>query len=515
MDRKEAHRRKEVPCLCSRRWILAYMCFLGMFFLYATRVNMSVAIICMVRSDNVSESFNHTRRTGDNVSWPSQAHPDHQIERDTCARQDTSTSATATTAEFDWDKPTRSRILAMYFYGYIIMQVPGGWLAGRFGGRRVWGISFFLNGLFTILTPVAARTSLALVYVLRFLVGFASGVTFPNVQSMWGRWAPPLERSKLITFSMAGPAMGTIAGFALSGHLCAYGFDNGWGSIFYVFGVGTLAWVVFWFLLTADSPRDSSRISNAELEYIETEIGYKTNVQNKFTPWRAIFTSVPVWAIVVTHVCHNWSNYTLLTGLPTFMKEVLNFDIKQNGSLSAVPYLCAAIVSIVAGQVADCLRSRVGLATATVRKIMVIAAFSTVACFLVGASFVTCEFRHVAVVLLCFAVSGTGITRAGFPVNHVDIAPRHAGVLFGITNTVATVPGMVAPLVAGALTPTKTAEEWQNVFYVCAAFSVLGSIVFTVFAKGEVQPWAREAGDKTAGDHSSTYRVIYSPRIQP
>ncbi|XP_046559252.1 LOW QUALITY PROTEIN: sialin-like [Haliotis rubra] len=485
-----------------------------MFFLYATRVNMSVAIICMVRSGNGSLSLNQTR-LGDDVSWPNQALPENHIEDDTCARQDTSISRTATREEFDWDKPTRSRVLAMYFYGYIIMQIPGGWLAGRYGGRRVWGLAFFLLGLFTILTPVAARTSLALVYVLRFLVGLAAGVTFPNMQSMWGRWAPPLERSKLITFCMAGPAMGTIAGFALSGYLCAYGFDNGWGSIFYVFGAGTLVWVVLWFLLTADSPRDSSRISNAELEYIETEIGYKTNVQNTSTPWRAIFTSAPVWAIVVTHVCHNWSNYTLLTGLPTFMKEVLNFDIKQNGSLSAVPYLCAAVTSIIAGHVADSLRSRVGLATVTVRKIMVVVAFSTIGSFLIGASFVTCEFRHIAVVLLCFAVGGTGVTRAGFPVNHVDIAPRHAGVLYGITNTVATVPGMVAPLVAGTLTPNKTAEEWQNVFYVCAAFSVMGSIMFLAFAKGEVQSWAREAGDRTAGEHSSTYRVIYSPKSQP
>lgn len=62
--------------------------------------------------------------------------------------------------------------------------------------------------------------------------------------------------------------------------------------------------------------------------------------------------------------------------------------------------------------------------------------------------------------------------------NHNDFAPKYSGVLFGITNTFATIPGMIAPIVAGALTPNDTSEEWRNVFYVCAAFCILGTLVF-------------------------------------
>ena len=46
------------------------------------------------------------------------------------------------------------------------------------------------------------------------------------------------------------------------------------------------------------------------------------------------------------------------------------------------------------------------------------------------------------------ALGGSGVIMAGFNSNHLDIAPRYAGVLMGITNTVATVPGIIAPLVA-------------------------------------------------------------------
>ena len=41
-----------------------------------------------------------------------------------------------------------------------------------------------------------------------------------------------------------------------------------------------------------------------------------------------------------------------------------------------------------------------------------------------------------------------GLAQAGFNINHIDIAPRFAGVLMGITNCAATIPGIVAPTVA-------------------------------------------------------------------
>ena len=40
-------------------------------------------------------------------------------------------------------------------------------------------------------------------------------------------------------------------------------------------------------------------------------------------------TSLPVWALIIAHFCNNVGNYTLLTNLPSYMREVLKFDIKS------------------------------------------------------------------------------------------------------------------------------------------------------------------------------------------
>ena len=76
--------------------------------------------------------------------------------------------------EFDWDKGIQSSILSSFFYGYIVTQVPGGWLAGRFGGKRVLGIGMTIIAMATVLLPVLARQDYRFVYALRVIMGLAS-----------------------------------------------------------------------------------------------------------------------------------------------------------------------------------------------------------------------------------------------------------------------------------------------------------------------------------------------------
>lgn len=73
--------------------------------------------------------------------------------------------------------------------------------------------------------------------------------------------------------------------------------------------------------------------------------------------------------------------------------------------------------------------------------------------FLVLTGYCTVSTKYLAVALITAAQGLSGFQYGGFVVNHVDIAPRYAGTLFGISNTVATVSGIVAPYVAAAMTP--------------------------------------------------------------
>ena len=72
--------------------------------------------------------------------------------------------------------------------------------------------------------------------------------------------------------------------------------------------------------------------------------------------------------------------------------------------------------------------------------------------FLIGLGFLDCSQTLLAVALLTLSVTVSGSSYAAFLVNHMDIAPKYAGTLFGITNGIGAASGFIAPLVAAALT---------------------------------------------------------------
>ena len=62
-------------------------------------------------------------------------------------------------------------VLGAFFYGYLLVQIPGAWLAQRFGSKYVFGIGVVMTAVLTLLTPLAAQASVWVLVVLRVLEG--------------------------------------------------------------------------------------------------------------------------------------------------------------------------------------------------------------------------------------------------------------------------------------------------------------------------------------------------------
>ncbi|RXN30078.1 Vesicular glutamate transporter [Labeo rohita] len=315
------------------------------------------------------------------------------------------------------------------------------------------------------------------------------GVTYPACHGIWSKWAPPLERSRLATTSFCGSYAGAVVAMPLAGILVQY---SGWSSVFYIYGSFGIVWYMFWILVSYESPADHPTITDEERTYIEESIGESAKLlgaAEKFkTPWRKFFTSMPVYAIIVANFCRSWTFYLLLISQPAYFEEVFGFEISKVGMVSALPHLVMTIIVPIGGQLADFLRSKNILTTTTVRKIMNCGGFGMEATLLLVVGF--SHSKGVAISFLVLAVGFSGFAISGFNVNHLDIAPRYASILMGISNGVGTLSGMVCPLIVGAMTKNKTREEWQNVFLIASLVHYGGVIFYGIFASGEKQPWA-------------------------
>jgi len=363
-------------------------------------------------------------------------------------------------------------------------------LAERFGGKILFGGGVLVTAVLTLLTPVAARWSVYMLIGLRVLEGISEGVTFPSMHALLSRWIPPPESSRAVTFVYAGTHVGTVIGMSLSGVLCDYGFAGGWPSVFYVFGAAGCVWSLTWFLLCHNSPSAHPRISPTERQYIEKCLETRGTSPKTSVPWRKIATSRPFWACAVAHFANNWGFIMLLTSLPTYMRDVLNFDMTQNGILSALPYVVTWFIMMAGGQLADWLRAPRRLQTTTVRKLFCAAGLLIPGLFLTAVGFLGCN-RVLIVCSFVIVVGSSGLTMSGYGVNHLDLAPMYAGTLMGLTNTLANVPGFIGPQVVGALTyHASTRAQWQKVFYIATAIYGFSTVVFVVFGSGELQAWA-------------------------
>ncbi|XP_061194089.1 sialin-like [Saccostrea echinata] len=485
---------KEVPWWTSSRLGLAVLGFFGFVNLYALRFNLSVAIVCMVngtairlKSKEEANQFNKTNSA-----------PSNQYFESSCGLISADRNSTVI-PEFEdgdivWEKTTQGLILGAFFWGYLATQIPGGWLAVKFGGKRVIGLSMALCSLCTFLTPIAAQTGYVFLMIIRIILGIASGTVFPAMHTVWGKWAPPLERSKLTAFTYAGGQAAIVITFPIASLLCKYGFAGGWPSIFYILGIVNTIWVVLWMLLTSDSPEGHKRISHIEKLYIRQSLkntAHKEEGKDLKVPWKNIMTSLPVYAIVISNVACDWGGYTLLTNIPTYMKEVLKLDITSNGFYSALPYIGFWGVINIAGISADFTQKH--LSTTATRKLFDISGKVIPALLLIGLGYLDCTMKGLAIALLTLGVSLSGLQYSGFLINHMDIAPAFAGILFGITNAAGAITGFISPAVVGLITEENQSQsEWQVVFYIAAAIYLGSALFYLIFGSGQLQKWAME-----------------------
>jgi hypothetical protein len=136
-------------------------------------------------------------------------------------------------------------LLAAFFCGYIVTQVPGGWAAQVWGGRRVLAIGSVVWSVCTFLIPLATTAGFWWVVLLRVGLGLGEGVCFPSIHVLVSRWVPESEKSRAVAIITAGAYLGNIVAIGVSGELIRSPYF-GWRYAFYIFGIFGLVWNFGW-----------------------------------------------------------------------------------------------------------------------------------------------------------------------------------------------------------------------------------------------------------------------------
>ncbi|CAG9464222.1 unnamed protein product [Pedinophyceae sp. YPF-701] len=417
----------ECPPGWQRRWTIVALCAVAFLLCNLDRVNMSVAILPMSQ-------------------------------------------------QFGWTPETMGLVQSSFFWGYLLTQVAGGVLADRIGGKSVLGFGVMWWSLATVVTPIAAQAGLWPLLAVRAMMGVGEGVALPAMNAMVSKWVPCQERARSLAFIYSGMYTGSMIGLAASPAMCA---ALGWQSVFLVFGSMGAAWFWAWQKYSASNPTKDDRLSPEEAAYIRSSTLTSGEDDASSIPWRELLSKPAVWAIIISHFCHNWGTFILLTWMPTYYSQVLGLNLAQCGMLSVLPWATMALMANVGGAIADGLQSR-GWSITSVRRLMQTIGFLGPALFLSLLPTVNSAWQ--AVVCMMGAQGLDAFSQSGLYSNHADIGPKYAGVLLGLSNTAGVLAGVLGTAAVGFILANGS---WADVWRSAVFFYLAGTVVWNTMSTGE------------------------------
>lgn len=391
--------------------------------------------------------------------------------------------------QFGWNSTTAGLVQSSFFWGYALSQLPGGWLAKIFGGRKVLEIGVLTWSLATALVPVLAGFMPGLV-LSRILVGIGEGVSPSAATDLIARSIPLEERSRAVAFVFGGLSVGSVTGLLLAPPLIQ---NFGWEAVFYIFGILGIAWFLGFQFVKEEQPSfvadliswsrtiSSKKSLNTSLKDLDASL--------KDVPWKAFFQTRAVWAMIYTHFCGSWGHYTCLSWLPTYFSEELNLNLTEAAWVSVLPPLASIFVTTIASQLADNLIAN-GVETTTVRKICQTIAFLSPAVCMTLSSLDLGIPPWEVVGILTGGLALSSFALSGLYCTHQDISPEYASILLGITNTVGAVPGIVGVALTGSL--LDSTHSWSlSLFAPSIFFYLTGTIVWLAFASSKPQSFSK------------------------
>lgn len=384
--------------------------------------------------------------------------------------------------QYGWDPPTVGVIQGALFWGYAFSQIPGGFLATRYGGKRVLLGAVVFWSFMTAVAPWAASMSTEALIVSRVLVGLGEGLAPPAGARIIATWIPETERSRAVAIFGSGSKAGNILALLVAPQvITAYG----WPAVFFSFGLLGLLWGAVWAVLGKDRDPCGPEACQVELPEIPAA------VDDAPVPWQRILSSPAVWGILGAHFGNNWGMFGLLTWLPSYLNKELGFDLQGSSLLTLVPSVFGIICAGLAGSLADQLRSE-GWTLTDVRKVSQAVAFvvPAVALGLLGLPNANEYGATASIALLIAAVGASSFSYAGLYSSHIDLNAKYAGLVNGLSTTVGAIAGTLSNMYCGNM---LASTSWaQALFIPSVTCYVFGLVMYLALYNATPLDWDAE-----------------------
>ncbi len=339
-------------------------------------------------------------------------------------------------------------LLSAFYYGYVPLMPFMGWLAERYGAKRVLGLGVFLWSVSTLLTGLAGGFITLL--GLRILLGVGESVAFPCASKVLADAVPVSKlgfANGVLTFGyLVGPAVGTaVGGFLMTLY--------GWRPVFVAFGLVSLLWLLPW--------------SRAMIRKPATPLA--AAVSDPAPRFTDILRRRALWGASLGHFASNYGYYFIVSWLPYYLVKSRGFSPGAMVAVASWAYLLNALSALASGWAVDRLIRRGISPTLLYKGIMAANHVAGIACMI--AMLILPADGLVAALFLFEIVSGCSYPGL-FAIPQIMAGPSATGRWVGVQNAAGNVAGLIAPVLTGFL--VERTGLFDVAFSLAAAVNILG-----------------------------------------
>jgi ACS family glucarate transporter-like MFS transporter len=372
-------------------------------------------------------------------------------------------------------------IFAAFAAGYLLFEVPGGWLGDRFGARRVifrivlcWSLFTAATGGVQNLTSLFSKNPgpeqwfIALL-IIRFLFGAFEAGAYPNVARALAQWFPYRERATAQSFIWFSSRFGGAFAPSIIGGLMLLG--GTWQRAFYILGFVGLIWAFLFFAWFRDTPEEKPSVSSTERNWILSGNVRSENIARRKMPWLSLF-SPNVLALCVVSFSVNICFYFFITFLPRYLNDQFHLNYYQSQWISGLPLLVGAGACVLGGYLSDYIIQRTG-SRRWGRSLVPAFAWSAAALCVFAVPAV--NSATAVMVLLTLAFMFQDLSVASMWSVPADIGGPFTATIGAWMNTAGCVAAMLSPLIAAKM---SIAYGWNSLFAIFGAVYLLGALAW-------------------------------------
>lgn len=343
-------------------------------------------------------------------------------------------------------------VLSSFFMGYALMQIPGGWLADKFGSRRIIVVAVLVWSIFTAFTGVAwSITSLLLV---RFIFGIGEGGYPAASTKAISDYFTKEKRTKAQSIMMSSNSLGAVAAPILCAPLLA---AVGWRHTFWIIALLGIVFIICFLFATRHKGQTAATPAKKSEKGLHKEL-----LRNSL-----------VWKIMLMFFFVNIASWGMMSWMPTYLINELHINMTTAGYLTAIPALVSAIVMILSGRIMERIGSKA-------KWVIVACLFMYALClFLITSS------NNIASVILHQSIASLfgGFTASFiFTMPHRFMKEKVVGTTFGMINFGGQAAGIVSPLIMGFMI-SASSGSYTNAFLFLTISSLVAALVALTLPK--------------------------------